>query len=134
MQGDSSEKAAQAAGLTPRVTRFADIPSPGQAEGISVASNVQVAVGTFNSVGQSHVFVFDNQGTLIRDIPITDTVPSALLGVIWEGQDILAADFTNGRILWTFPILHGLRGVLICKPKIRLKSEADRRLSGFAAH
>jgi hypothetical protein len=103
MQGDSPETAAWPIGSTKGVTRFADIPSPGQAEGISVAPNGQVAVGTFNSVGRSHVFVFDRNGNLIRNIPITDIVPSALLGVIWEGKDILAADFTNGRILRITP-------------------------------
>lgn len=85
------------------VTRFADIPNPGHAEGIAVAPNDNIAVGTFNFDGQSHVFVFDKHGNPIRNIPITDIVPSALLGVIWQGKDILAADFNNGRILRVTP-------------------------------
>jgi sugar lactone lactonase YvrE len=85
------------------VFRFADIPSPGQAEGISVSPGGQVVVGTFNFEGPSHVFVFDKQGKLIRDVPITDVVPSPLLGVIWKGREIFAADFGNGRILRITP-------------------------------
>ncbi|MBI4590472.1 MAG: SMP-30/gluconolactonase/LRE family protein [Candidatus Rokubacteria bacterium] len=85
------------------VTRFADIPSPGQGEGISVAPNGQVVVGTFTFEGPSHVFVFDKDGQLIRDVPIADVVPAPLLGVIWKGQDIFAADFVNGRILRIAP-------------------------------
>ncbi|MBI2846527.1 MAG: SMP-30/gluconolactonase/LRE family protein [Chloroflexi bacterium] len=82
-----------------RVTRFANIPSPGMAEGISISPDGHVAVGTFNSEGQSHVFVFDSKGRLIRDIPVMDKVPSPLLGVLWKDGDIYAADFGNGRIL-----------------------------------
>lgn len=86
-----------------RVSRFAEIPFPGVPEGIGVSDAGQIAVGTFYYEGPSHVFVFDHQGQVLRDVTIRDRVPSPLLGVIWKGNAIYAADFGNGRILLITP-------------------------------
>ncbi|MEE9202145.1 MAG: SMP-30/gluconolactonase/LRE family protein [Dehalococcoidia bacterium] len=86
-----------------KVIRFADVPSPGVPEGIAVSGDGQIAVGTFYHEGPSHIFVFDAEGKVLRDVTIRDKVPSPLLGVIWKGNDIYAADFGNGRILLITP-------------------------------
>ncbi|MDP6510692.1 MAG: SMP-30/gluconolactonase/LRE family protein [Dehalococcoidia bacterium] len=86
-----------------KVTRFANVPNPGVPEGIAVSRNSQIAVGTFYHEGPSHIFVFNVEGRLLRDVTIIDKVPSPLLGVIWKENDIYAADFGNGRILLITP-------------------------------
>lgn len=86
-----------------QVTRFADVPYPGMPEGIAVSRDGQIAVGTFYHEGPSHIFVFDAGGRVLRDVTVGDKVPSPLLGVIWKGNDIYAADFGNGRILLITP-------------------------------
>lgn len=86
-----------------KVSRWADVPYPGVPEGIAVSSHGQIAVGTFYYEGASHLFVFDASGHVRRDITIVDKVPSPLLGVIWKGNDLYAADFANGRILLVTP-------------------------------
>lgn len=86
-----------------KVIRFADVPYPGMPEGIAVSPNGHIAVGTFYHEGPSHIFVFDTEGKVLRDVTIRDKVPSPLLGVIWKSNDIYAADFGNGRILLITP-------------------------------
>ena len=86
-----------------RVSRLADIPHPGVPEGIAVSRDGQIAVGTFYQDGPAHAFVFSHKGKALRDILIEDKVPSPLLGVLWKGKDIYAADFGNGRVLRISP-------------------------------